>query len=103
VLHVDADELLVYDQCDKYPLPRLVEHLAAVGHTRRLAPMMDLYRHPDRSPDLFLDGVPEHHQKSDRGSHIEGGPRYRMAVLHNHDAYPCLTKYPLTLYGARTA
>jgi hypothetical protein len=91
-------------QCEQYPLPRLVEHLEAVDHTRRLAPMTDLYRNPDRSPDLFFDGVPEHHQKSDRGSHIEGAlSRYRTAVLHNHDAYPCLTKYPLALYGARTA
>ena len=87
-------------QCEQYPLPRLVEHLEAVDHTRRLAPMTDLYRNPDRSPDLFFDGVPEHHQKSDRGSHIEGAlSRYRAAVLHNHDAYPCLTKYPLALYG----
>jgi hypothetical protein len=62
-LHVEADELLVYDQCDKYPLPRLVERLEAVDHTRRLAPMRDPYRHPDRSPDLFFDGVPAHHQK----------------------------------------
>lgn len=91
-------------QCEQYPLPRLVEHLEAVDHTKRLAPMTDLYRHPDRSPDLFFDGVPEHHQKSDRGSHTEGAlSRYRTAVLHNHDAYPCLTKYPLALYGARTA
>lgn len=103
VLNVDADELLVYDQCDKYPLTRLVDHLRAIGDARLLAPMVDLYRHPDRSPDVFFDAVPEYHRKSDRGSHIEGGPRYRMAVLHNHDARPCLTKYPLALYGTRTA
>jgi hypothetical protein len=74
-------------QCEKYPLPRPVEHLEAVDHTRRLAPMTDLYRHPDRSPDLFFDGVLEHHQKSDRGSHIEGSP-----MPHGGSAQPrCLS------------
>lgn len=103
VLRVDADELLVYDQCEKYPLGSLINHLRGIGETRLLAPMVDLYPHPGRVGELFFDATPEQRRRGARGLHIEGGPRHRMARSHGIDASPCLTKYPFARYGARSA
>ncbi len=103
VVYVDADELLVYDRCEEYPLPALVERLTELGQARLLAPLIDVYPHPDPPHDLLFDATPETSRHTPLGIMIEGGPRYRMAEAVGRTQFPCLTKYPLLRYGARTA
>ena len=103
IVYADADELLVYDQCDKYPLQALANHLEAIGETKLLAPMVDLYPCADSSQHLLFDAMPERCRRTGRGLIVEGGPRSRMAVLRNETASPCLTKYPFVRYGRRNA
>jgi Glycosyl transferase family 2 len=103
VVHVDADELLVYDQCERRPLADLVRVLSANGEGTLLAPLVDLYPDPGCPEQLYFDASAERRRPTNRGPHIEGGPRSRMAALHGHQTYPCLTKYPLVRYTSLTA
>ncbi len=103
VVYVDADELLVYDRCEEHTLPALAERLAGLGQHRLLAPLTDVYPHPDPPHDLLFDAAPETARHTPRGIMIEGGPRYRMAEAVGRTQFPCLTKYPFLRYGAHTA
>lgn len=42
-LNVDSDEYLVYADCDRYPLPKLISVLEKMGIERCPAPMLDAY------------------------------------------------------------
>lgn len=101
ILYADCDELLVYDQCDSYPLDALIARLRALGERKLLAPLVDVYSQPAMPSDLLFDAVPEKSHMTGGGPHIVGGPRYRMAAAVNSQA-PCLTKYPLVRYGPRS-
>jgi hypothetical protein len=103
VIYADADELLVYDRCNDHPLPALAERLEALGARNLLAPLLDLYPHPDRPGELLFDAAPEPSRETGRGLFMEGGPRYRMAAALGRSESPCLTKYPVARYGPRTA
>jgi hypothetical protein len=103
VVYADADELLVYDGCDRKPLPALVRRLDALGETKLLAPLLDVYSHPATPQDLLFDALPEQSHDTGGGPHITGGPRHRMAAAIEGSPPPCLTKYPLARYGPRTS
>jgi hypothetical protein len=103
VLYADADELLVYDRHDNYPLPVLIDRLQALGESKLLAPLVDVYPKPGTPGDLLFDALPEQTHKTGGGAHITGGPRLRMAAAIGRSQFPCLTKYPLVRYGPRTA
>jgi hypothetical protein len=102
VVFADADEFLIYDQCDVYPLPVLIERLRALGETKLLAPLVDAYSDPAAPDHLLFDALPETSYKTGGGPHITGGPRCRMAAATGASQVPCLTKYPLTRYGPRS-
>jgi hypothetical protein len=103
VVYADADELLVYDGCDRHPLPALAERLEALGETKLLAPLLDVYSPPAAPHDLLFDALPEQSHDTGGGPHITGGPRHRMAAAIEGSQPPCLTKYPLVRYGPRTS
>ena len=103
VVYVDADELLVYDRCEEYLLPALADRLAGLGQHRLLAPLLDVYPHPDPPHDLLFDAAPEIARQIPLGVMIEGGPRYRMATAVGRSQSPCLTKFPFLRYRTRTA
>jgi hypothetical protein len=102
VVYADCDELLVYDRCETHPLPVLIDRLRALGESRLLAPLVDVYSHPETPQELLFDALPEQSHDTGGGPHVTGGPRYRMALADGSQP-PCLTKYPLARYGARTA
>jgi hypothetical protein len=103
VVYADADELLVYDGCDRQPLPALVGRLEALGETKLMAPLLDVYSHPATPQDLLFDALPEQWHNTGRSPHITGGPRRRMAAAIVGAQPPALTKYPLVHYGPRTS
>jgi glycosyl transferase family 2 len=103
VVYADADELLVYDGCDRHPLPALAGRLEALGETRLLAPLLDVYSRPATPQDLLFDALPEQWHNSGRSPHITGGPRCRMAAAIIGAQPPALTKYPLVRYGPRVS
>jgi hypothetical protein len=98
IVYADADELLVYDGCDRHPLRALAGRLDALGEAKLLAPLLDVYSHPATPQDLLFDALPEQWT----GPRIIGGPRGRMAAAIGAQP-PCLTKYPLVRYGPRTS
>nr|UXE44093.1 hypothetical protein Hi04_10k_c1074_00012 [uncultured bacterium] len=103
LVYADADELLVYDQCDRHPLPALAERLEALGEAKLLAPLLDTYGDPDAPDSLLFDALPEQSHRTGGGPHIVGGPRHRMAVAIGGAEPPCLTKYPFVRYGPRSS
>jgi glycosyltransferase involved in cell wall biosynthesis len=103
IAYADADELLVYDGCDRHPLPALAGRLDALGETKLLAPLLDVYSHPATPQDLLFDALPEQWHNTGRSPHITGGPRCRMAAAIDGAQPPALTKYPLVRYGPRVS
>lgn len=98
MLRVDADELLVYQDCEKYPIPYLIQVLSHLGLKRLYAPMIDLYELEDGT---YFDGRQEMLLRDHIGIHLEGGIRQRMAQ-HYAAAPPWLSKHPLTYYDRNT-
>jgi hypothetical protein len=111
-VNVDADEFLVYDQCDSKPLRALTDLLSAEGATKLAAPMLDLYP---------KDGVARARMESvenllpwqvadafDRSGYqltvkkrflsLRGGPRQRMFGAELE-----LMKYPLLYWTAASS
>lgn len=102
--NVDADEFLVYDQCDRKSLQALIERLGVEGRRKIAAPMIDFYPKgpisgasfpgdesimPWQVADAFDgDGYQLHVKK--RFLSLQGGPRKRM-----FGAGAELMKYPL--------
>ena len=106
---VDADEFLVYSDCETRPLRAFVDRLATVRSKRCLAPMLDLYpdaslgdagaeaSDPTRPTDVspMLDGSGYTAVIDKYCVSIRGGPRRRLFETEIR-----LTKYPL-LYADR--
>jgi hypothetical protein len=101
-LTVDADEYLVYDGMDQYPLSALIAWLKRRRMTRLLAPMIDMYPSgniwdapfdptlpPWRVADHF-DSSGYEVRRSPRHLKITGGPRTRL-----FDRQHKLTKFPV--------
>jgi len=101
-INVDADELLVYDQCTKYSLKDLTRRLEQLGETRMPAPMIDFY---GDGAEIQISGEdnlkpwktakyfdPEGYEVllEKRGISVVGGPRARV-----FGDVPQLIKYPV--------
>ncbi|OJF96954.1 glycosyltransferase family 2 protein [Pararhizobium antarcticum] len=103
-LNIDADEYLVYDECDKRRLPDLIQHLESRGIRRLSAPMIDMYPAgsvasftfdgtDDRRPwDVAnsIDGDGYVIERMKRFASLCGGPRVRKFGTEAE-----LMKYPL--------
>lgn len=108
-LTVDADEILIYSDYEKRPLPELVQWLDARGSQTFAAMMLDLYpqgplgqsgSRPEADP---IESLPyfdpwgytwEH--RPDRGIYsIRGGPRMRCFFQDTPHLAPHLHKIPL--------
>jgi len=98
---VDADEKLVYADCEQHALPDLIDRLEARGLMRIRALMVDLY---PRGPLLAAE-IHEPHCWFDPGGYLSrkkrhmpsftGGPRYRAFQFKGQPLDPELTKFPL--------
>lgn len=98
-IFADADELLIYDDHERRPLPDLIAVLKNHGSKRLFAPLVDLY---ESNGELYFDAAPEVTRRHRTGTHVEGGPRLRMALRHGAARGPFLTKYPLSCYDEQT-
>jgi hypothetical protein len=119
VLNVDADELFVYPGMERFPIGALQDWLAAHGHTRMFAPLIDMYgSRPYEHRNLadsrqmlsqtpFFDGGTIGGRPCYRREHtpygplLAGGPRNR-AMANNGQAF-WLSKFPLSLWHEATA
>ena len=114
-LTVDADELLVYPDWDRRPLPELTAHLDAVGRPAMGAMMLDLYpRGPldraDAGPQAtwterlpWFDPSPYRCRvvAPKRNRILHGGVRERVFLPHDPDRGPTLNKLPLVRWNRR--
>ncbi|MFD2238725.1 glycosyltransferase family 2 protein [Aureimonas populi] len=110
-VNVDADEFLLFPDCETRGLRAFIADLEAHGAKRALAPMLDLY-----PPGRLADGVfdPARHEKPsdvssliDGGGYaarvekislsIRGGPRTRLFGSEIR-----MTKFPVVFVDART-
>ncbi|TPP12146.1 glycosyltransferase family 2 protein [Rhizobium glycinendophyticum] len=107
-LNVDADEFLVFDQCDTQPLLALIQVLTGEGNVKMPAPMLDLYPRGgldyvhaancgDSMPWEVADAFDAFGYKlsvKKRFMSLRGGPRERMFRSEAE-----LMKYPLLFWS----
>jgi len=109
VLVADADELLVYPECDTRDLPNLTARLRRGGHAMMGAIMLDMY--PKGSPDAqkytpgqdplevlpWFDAYGYWVQRQPKLDNLwlQGGARARMFFDDTPDRAPTLNKIPL--------
>jgi glycosyltransferase involved in cell wall biosynthesis len=112
---VDADELLIYPEWDRHPLPRLTAHLDAAGCPAMGAMMLDLYpRGPlgqaDAGPGAplterlpWFDASPYRCRMvpPKRNRILHGGVRERVFFPGDPDRGPTLNKLPLLRWNRR--
>ena len=98
-LTLDADELLIYEDFERVPLPDFIASLERRQLKRLFAPLLDLY---ELEGNYYFDAAPEITIKIDEGLLVFGGPRQRMALSRGLQE-PVLSKYPLMLFDARTS
>lgn len=103
-LVVDADEKLVFDQCEHHTIDELIQWLQSRGLKRARALLIDVY---PQGPLLAADdsAPPEPHCWFDAQGYITrrkrhmpsvtGGPRYRAFGSAGQPLDPELTKFPL--------
>ncbi|NOD76105.1 glycosyltransferase family 2 protein [Ruegeria sp. HKCCD4332] len=116
-LMVDADELLVYSQCDTRPLQDLTAWLDQQGRVGFGALMLDLYPKgplgrdtydPDTDPTNLLcwfDAGPYRAQRQSPMGNlwVQGGVRERMFFSTTRQRSPTLNKLPLMRWSRRYA
>lgn len=116
-LTVDADELLVYPDCDSRPLRALTTDLEARGAQCMAAMMLDLYPKgplsqsshvPGSDPTEVLGwfdatGYTHAYQQRFQSTSIRGGPRRRYFFADRPDFAPHLHKTPLVRWHRRWA
>ncbi|SPF79371.1 glycosyltransferase family 2 protein [Pseudoprimorskyibacter insulae] len=116
-LTIDADELLIYPDCDRADLPELTAHLAATGQTGLSALMLEMYpkgRLQDQTyragqnPTEVLThfdpyGYRAQRQQPMRNLWVQGGPRDRVFFAEAPDMAPTLNKIPLIHWNRRYA
>nr|WP_174825451.1 MULTISPECIES: glycosyltransferase family 2 protein [unclassified Ruegeria] len=116
-LMVDADELLVYSQCDTRPLQDLTAWLDRQGRVGFGALMLDLYPKgplgrdtydPDTDPTNLLcwfDAGPYRAQRQSPMGNlwVQGGVRERMFFSTTRQRSPTLNKLPLMRWSRRYA
>jgi len=114
---VDADELLVYPDCETRPLPALTDWLDARGAPAMAAMMLDMYPEgplssarsatgddPTQALPLFdTQGYTWENQPRFGNISIRGGPRKRMFFADHPDHAPHLHKVPLIKWNWRYA
>ena len=114
-LTVDVDELLVYPDWDRRPLPDLAAQLDAAGRPAMGAMMLDLYpRGPlgqaDAGPDApltdrlpWFDPLPYRCRMvpPKRNRILQGGVRERVFFPKDPDRGPTLNKLPLVRWNRR--
>ncbi|MDO5648880.1 glycosyltransferase family 2 protein [Paracoccus sp. (in: a-proteobacteria)] len=107
-LTVDADELLIYDDCKAISLKKLSEQLESLGKTAMGALMLDLYPRgplgtadaPESAPSTarlpWFDAGPYRCRVNprDRTRRVQGGARERVFFRDNPDLSPTLNKIP---------
>ena len=114
ILHVDADEFLVFVGMYNGGLRRLISQLKWKGQRRLFAPMLDVYsdrpiRHTsiERGHPLsvcnWFDGDSELIRTDARGVWVVGGARRRLFFSDKPTQAPLLSKYPLVHYDKYTA
>ncbi|WP_406735670.1 glycosyltransferase family 2 protein [Thioclava sp. GXIMD4215] len=110
-LTVDADELLVYPDHDRLPLPRLTRKLDQAGQDVMAALMLDLYPKGPLSEAHDLHDLTEfdawgydwEYQPRYGNISIRGGPRKRLFFRDRPDHAPHLHKTPLLRWHWRYA
>lgn len=116
-LTVDADELLVYPECETRPLPELTAWLEARGAEAMAALMLDMYPNgplssahsaPGDDPTQALplydaEGYVWDYQPRFGNISIRGGPRRRVFFAQTPDHAPHLHKLPLIRWSRRFA
>lgn len=114
-LTVDADELLVYPDWDRRPLPQLTAHLDAAGRPAMGAMMLDLYPsgaldRADAGPQAplterlpWFDPSPYRCRmvRPRRNRILQGGVRERVFFPDDPDRGPTLNKLPLVRWDRR--
>lgn len=114
-LTVDADEMLIYPDWDRRPLPQMTAHLDAVARPALGALMLDLYPggpldRPDAPPDAPLtDRLPWFDAEPYRGRTmwprrnriVRGGVRERAFFACDPERGPTLNKLPLVRWDRR--
>lgn len=114
-LTVDADELLVYPDWDRRPLPELTAHLEAAGRPGMGAMMLDLYPsgpldQADAGPQApltkrlpWFDPSPYRCRMvwPKRNRILHGGARERVFFPDDPDRGPTLNKLPLVRWNRR--
>jgi hypothetical protein len=115
----DADEHLVYDRCEDYPLPRLTSILAAAGRSSLCCLMVDMYGtgsvkatmpcadKPLLAVSPHFDGAGyrlcrEQPRLGLLGPRHHGGPRSRQFSTSDDPFRHSLAKTPLVLWNERT-
>lgn len=115
-LTVDADELLVYPDCESLSLPSLAKYLESRGANALLSFMLDMYadspiRQAGYQPGSpFLDTCPhfdatgywtEGSDKTEDLVPTRGGPRHRLfwEGMNREKPTPFLRKIPLVLWS----
>jgi len=104
-LYFDSDELFVYPELEKVPLPSLVAHVEQHHLDRLGAVMLDMYSdQPIYAKALQTQSITDTYcyfdtdsyeiSQSRRGTVIKGGPRKRIFTAELEDS-PLLIKYPL--------
>jgi hypothetical protein len=108
-LMVDADEFLIYKDCESVKLPDVIRSMTAKGVKHFFAPMIDLYPGGDVDAAVYSGGLMPWEvadsfdaegyrvRPASKGWRVEGGVRQRIAK-----SPPLLTKYPLIYWDAKT-
>jgi glycosyltransferase involved in cell wall biosynthesis len=116
---VDADEHLVYDRCEDYPLPRLTSVLAAAGRSSLCCLMVETYGAGPVEETMLCPGKPllavspyfdgtgyrlcrERPRLGLLGPRHQGGPRSRQFSTPADPFRPSLAKTPLVRWTERT-
>ncbi|MEM6306673.1 MAG: glycosyltransferase family 2 protein, partial [Pseudomonadota bacterium] len=108
-LTLDADEILVYPNCDTHPLPMLTRWLQRHGHRSFGAIMLDMYPNGPLGAPPYVPGTPIWNtlthfdgqgythtwQEKYRNASIRGGVRKRVFFQNTPDHAPHLHKIPL--------
>ena len=109
LLHVDADERLVFPGCEDIPLPELIEHYDRRGETAMPALMLDLYDEQYAAGQKPSDNIDEHNlfyarysmEKSLFSPYIQNNGRTRVArgIVTDHTKPPLVRAISNTRYA----
>ena len=114
ILHVDADEFLVFVGMNRGGLRGLISQLEWRRQRRLFAPMLDVYSdQPIRDTTIeaidhplsicrWFDGEAEFAEVQEYGMWVVGGARRRLFFADVPERRPGLSKYPLVYYDKDT-